>query len=122
MKRIDEDEVRENRISMEIVVDTYDEEERNMGWYYYLEDKLRFPFKARCITTRRSSPLAEREEVNVAGMSPLEDCKSEMLVDIQWRGRTLAVPLSQLEGMEVDDETLEAIEDWHYWVNREYEF
>ncbi len=118
MTRIEEDKARENRISMEAVVDAHDDEERNMGWYYYLEDKLSFPFKA----IRRSSPLAVREEVNVAGMSPLEDCKSEMLVDIQWRGRTLAVPLSQLEGIDVDDETLEAIEDWHYWVNRGYEF
>lgn len=122
MTRIEEDKVRENRISMEIVVDAYDEEERNMGWYYYLEDKLSFPFKAKCIAIRRSSPLAVREEVNVAGMSPLEDCKNEMLVDTQWRERTLAVPLSQLEGIDVDDGTLEAIEDWHYWVNRGYEF
>jgi Calcium binding len=29
--------------------------------------------------------------------------------------------LSQLEGMAVDDETRQAIEDWHYWVARGYE-
>ena len=37
------DEARESRISMEIVVDAYDESERAMGWYYYLEDKLHVP-------------------------------------------------------------------------------
>lgn len=33
------DEARENRIIMEVVVDAYDEE-RAMGWYYYLDDSL----------------------------------------------------------------------------------
>jgi len=27
----------------------------------------------------------------------------------------------QLEGIEVDEETQQAIEDWHYWVERGYE-
>lgn len=36
----------ENRIEMEIVVDAYDESERAMGWYYYLQDNLNVPFKA----------------------------------------------------------------------------
>ena len=122
MKRIEEDKVREDRISMEIVVDAYGEEEQRMGWYYYLQDKLQFPFKARCIAVRQSSPLAEGEEVTVVDMSPEDDCEGEMMVDIQWKERTLAVPLSQLEGIDVDDETQEAIEDWHYWVARGYEF
>ena len=37
---------REERIEMEIVVDAYGAEERAMGWYYYLEDTLAFPFSA----------------------------------------------------------------------------
>jgi hypothetical protein len=32
------DEIREERIDMEVVVDAYDSGERAMGWYYYLED------------------------------------------------------------------------------------
>jgi len=38
---------REDRIHMEIIVDAYGPEEQAMGWYYYLEDKLDFPFRAR---------------------------------------------------------------------------
>ncbi|NTW60113.1 MAG: calcium-binding protein, partial [Nitrospirae bacterium] len=34
---------REERISMEIVVDCYGPEEQATGWYYYLEDNLEFP-------------------------------------------------------------------------------
>jgi len=31
------------------------------------------------------------------------------------------VPLSQLESVDVDEVTKQAIEDWHYWVNQGYE-
>jgi hypothetical protein len=45
-----------------------------------------------------------------------------MHVMIGWEQRGLAVPLSQLEGVGVDEETQRAIEDWHHWVARGYEF
>jgi hypothetical protein len=47
----------ERRIEMEIIVDAYESEEQAMGWYYYLEDRLIFPFKARCFMKRVTSPL-----------------------------------------------------------------
>jgi len=93
-----------------------------MGWYYYLDEKLYFPFKAKCIAKRRTSPLAEGEIVQVRGMPPEDECMHEMFVEIRWSGRTLGVPLSQLEALEADDETQEAIEDWHYWVARGHQF
>ena len=34
----------------------------------------------------------------------------------------MAVPLSQLKGIDVSDKTKEVIEDWHYWCQRGYEF
>jgi len=52
MSQIKENKERERRIDMEIVVDAYNEVERAMGWYYYLQDGLKFPFKARCIQKR----------------------------------------------------------------------
>jgi hypothetical protein len=45
-----------------------------------------------------------------------------MLVLIRWHGRTTAVLLSQLAGVEVDESTAEAIGDWHYWVAQGYCF
>src|SRR5215218_10554783 len=39
MKRPPRDEEREQRITMEIVVDAYTPEEQAMGWYYSLEDR-----------------------------------------------------------------------------------
>ena len=122
MERVKEDKEREERIKMEIVVDAYDEEERAMGWYYYLEDKMRFPFSARCIKERRISPLKRGEVVEVVGMAPEEDCEKEIFVEIRWQDRTLGVPLSLLEGIEVDEDTQQAMDDWRYWAGRGYEF
>jgi len=50
-----------------------------------------------------------------------EDCKHEMFVLINRKGSHLAVPLMELEGIQVDAQTQQAIEDWHYWVDRGYE-
>ena len=121
MSKVEKDEAREDRIVMEIIVDAYNEEEQAMGWYYYLEEKLGFPLKARCIQERSISPLKVWEEVQVEGMVSEEDSMHEMFVEVHWSGRTFGVPLSQLEGVEVDNKTQEAIEDWHYWIARGYQ-
>ena len=117
------DESREERISMEIVVDAYDAAERAMGWYSYLEDKLNVPFLTRCVTERATSPLQVGDEIEVVGMAPEDECQHEMFVETpreHWR--TLAVPLSQLKVVHGDKETVQAVEDWHYWVGMGNEF
>ena len=53
MSRVSENKAREHRIEMEAVVDAYNSEERAMGWYYYLEERLKVPFKARSKTSAR---------------------------------------------------------------------
>jgi hypothetical protein len=122
MSRIKEDETVEDRISTKIVVDAYNEEERAMGWYYYLEDKLGFPFQAKCVATRATSPLVVGEKVEVKKMAPEAECENAMFVMISWQRRSLAVPLDQLKPYSADKETLQAVADWHYWVKRGYEF
>jgi hypothetical protein len=121
MKRRLRDEEREQRITMEIIVDAYTPEEQAMGWYYSLEDRLTVPFVARCIAERSISPLRVGDEVDVVGMAPEEECEHEMFVLIRWERRALAVPLAQLEGVTVDKQTRQAIEDWQYWVAQGYE-
>jgi hypothetical protein len=122
MSRVETDEAREYRIEMEIVVDAYGEEERAMGWYCYLQDKLTFPFLARCIARRVTSPLKVGDEVEVLKMAPDEECEREMFVMVRWEREGLAVPLSQLEVIHADDETEEAARDWLYWTNKGYWF
>lgn len=122
MVGIEKDLEREERITMEIIVDAYSPEEQAMGWYYYLEEKMEFPFAAVCISQRRISPLKKGTSVNVIGMAVEEECNREMFVEIDWEEESLAVPLSQLEAVEAIDETKEAMADWHYWVNQGYDF
>jgi hypothetical protein len=108
---------------LQAAVDAYDEGERATGWYYYLKDKLSFPFLTRCIQERAISPLQVGDEIEVVGMAPEDECQHEMFVETPWEyKRTLAVPLSQLKVVHGDDETREAVEDWHYWVKMGYEF
>ena len=122
MAKPERDPLREARIQDEATVDAYGPEEQAMGWYYYLERKIRFPFQAKCIAAKAVSPLLEGESVEVRGMAPEEACASDMLVLIKWQGRTMAVPLSQLQVIKGNNATNEAIADWHYWVAQGYLF
>jgi hypothetical protein len=108
---------------MEIIVDAYGPEEQAMGWYYYLEGQLHFPFTAICIEKRAISPLRVNDEVEVIGMPPEEECEKEMFVTIPWKKDGLAVPLSQIKPIrDTDAQTRQAVDDWHYWVRMGYQF
>jgi hypothetical protein len=122
MKRPKRDPVREDRIHNEAIADANGPEEQVMGWYSHLDDKIRFPFQAKCVDAKIVSPLRKRESVEVLRMAPEEACTADMLVLIQWSGRTMAVPLSQLLAVGPDESTDEAIGDWHYWVAQGYCF
>ena len=118
----EKDAAREERISMEAIVDAYGPEEQAMGWYYYLDDKISFPFVAECIVANKRTPLEMGERATVTKMAGEDYCERDMLVDISWNGKTLAVPLSQLKPLDADDDSIEAIGDWHYWVAQGYTF
>ena len=122
MKKAKKDPIREDRIENEAIVDAYGPEEQALGWYYYLENKIRFPFQARCTVTKAVSPLRKGETVEVQRLAPEDSCSSDMLVLIRWKGRKVAVPLSQLSPLDTDESTAEAIGDWHYWVAQGYCF
>jgi hypothetical protein len=122
VSRVERDENREERISMEAVVDAYNEEERAMGWYYYLDDKLHFPFQAKWISRKRP----EGRDVEVIEMSPEDDCTHDMFVEVRYQAGTVddifSARLAEINPINVDEETAEAVADWHYWVARGYEF
>lgn len=91
-----------------------------MSWYYYLDGKITFPFRAKCLTSNAVSPLRKGEAVEVLRMAPEDLCEHDMLVQIRWQGRKMAVPLSQLAAIDPEESTEEAIGDWHYWVAQGY--
>ena len=116
------DAARDERILMEAVVDAYGPEERAMGWYYYLDEKISFPFAAECAATDKRNPLELNERVTVMRMAGEENCEHDMYVDVSWGGKVLAAPLAQLSSLDADDDSLEAVDDWHYWVMQGYLF
>ena len=124
MSAIIEDNDREERITMEIVVDAYGMEERAMGWYYYLEGKIVFPFEAECFAIDSRSPLIIGEQVTVSRMTGEGKWKQgqDMYVEITWNDRVFSVPLAQLKPLDADEDTVEAVSDWHYWKEHGYLF
>jgi hypothetical protein len=119
MKRLKRDPVREDRIHNEAIVDASPEEQA-MSWYYYLDGKINFPFRAKCLAANAVSPLRKGEAVEVLRMAVEDLCEHDMLVQIRWQGCKMAVPLSQLGAIDPDESTNEAIGDWHYWVAQGY--
>ena len=119
MKRPTRDPIREDRIHNEAIVDARPEEQA-LSWYYYLEGKISFPFQARCVAASIVSPLRKGETIEVLRMAVEDACEHDMLVQIGWRGRKLTVPLTQLDVIDPDEPTQEAIGDWRYWVSRGY--
>ena len=122
MTKARRNQVRETRIHEEIIVDAYGPEEQAMSWYYYLENKLQFPFHAHCVASVPTSPLRKGDSVEIRKMAPEDSCASDMLVMTRWNNRNIAVPLSQLKAIDVDDSTIQAIDDWHYWIAQGYCF
>ena len=117
------DEYREGRITMRAVVDAYGAEERAMGWYHYLEGEISFPFQALCLKRKVKSPLHKDGFYSVKRMADVDDCVRDMYVMVEFDDDELAVQLSQLEPIgELDDESREAICDWHYWCEHGYQF
>lgn len=119
------DEIRETRINTEILADAEDKEDRAMGWYYYLDDTLNFPFVAKWKKKSRKSSTIDEKEVEVLGMSPEDDCLRDMYVDVADIGKEdeiNAAKLSEIEPIDADEETKEALADWQYWLARGYKF
>ncbi|WP_341525559.1 calcium-binding protein [Nostoc sp. UHCC 0302] len=126
MPSIEPDENREHRIKTEIIVDADDDkEERAMGWYYYLDDTLNFPFMAKWTKKGRKS-AAEEKDVEVLGMAPDDECLKDMFVEVVYpNGKdedVFSAKLSDIKAIDADDETQEALADWEYWLARGYKF
>ena len=122
-QRATEDQLREDRILFEIVVDAYNETERAMSWYYYLQDKLQLPFSGTCRSIRTTPPLLKTgQKLEVLGMAQEDDCMSEIMVTVKAGRSRIAVPLEQVGCESNDQDTFQGVADWHYWRARGYEY
>lgn len=120
--RIPEEPDREERINYEAIVDCYNETERAMGWYYYLADRISFPFSAVVKVKSAFNPLQVDEIVSIDALADDEFCERGMFVEISSDSGDFAIPLEQALPIDADSETERAILDWHYWKARGYQF
>ena len=98
-------------------MDAYGPEEQALGWYYYLENRIKFTFAARCIASQVVFPLRKGETVEVRRLAAGDSCAHDMLVMlvwIRWHHRHVTAPLSQPVAIDADQSTIPAIGDWHY--------
>ena len=115
------DEILDDRVQL-MVADCHNSDERAMAWFYYVAEEISYPFQAKCISEIHSSPLLKDEPVEVKDIASAEACEHAIFVQISWKNRSLAVPLEQLQGIDVSEVTQTVIEDWHYWANQGYSF
>ncbi len=92
MRKPAKDKIKEDRIHNEAIVDTYGSEEKAMSWYYYLENRVRFPFQAESVVEKLGSPIKKGETVEVRCLEPENACSTDILVLIRWQGRNMAAP------------------------------
>lgn len=117
-----DDAEREDRITMEIVVDAYNESERATAWYEYLSDRLKFPFGVRCIAKHAGSPLAVGSHADAIGLAPDEMCRHQIFIEVRGLFGRAIVPLATVEPTSGNSVTKTAVADWRYWMRKGYEF
>lgn len=111
----------QHRIDYEIVVDCYDEYEQAMGWIIYLSENLKCPFKAQYIEKSDTFHIKPEEIIEVLQLVNSEDDEDEELeyfeamVEVKVGNNVYDIPLSEIKGIDVDEQTEQAIEDWRYW-------
>lgn len=110
----------QHKIDYEIIVDCYDEYEASMGWYYYMEETLKFPFKAKA-KLKKSDGSVKLTEIQVTGLAADEEgfMGNDFDLEILTGGHFSNIHYSQLSQIKADDETLEAFAIWEYWNRKQ---
>ena len=85
-------------------------------WYYYLEERLVFPFRARCGAALFPQPAHRGQDFEVIGLATEDACTNDMRVMMRIHGTKVIVPLVLLEVTEAFGETIEAVAQWKSWV------
>ena len=114
---------RKDRIEDEVIVDCYDEYEVAMGWFYYLDDNLKFPFKATVLGDIKISSLQEGDSITVTEFINSDEDDVSIYnfvatVGIEKDEHIYDIPLVNIKGVDCDDDTGNAIEDWRYWCEK----
>ncbi len=101
-------------IDDEITVDCYGDEEVKMGWATYMTDNLNYPFKASYLA-KKVSGKSEWQKVKVVS-NYTEESDFDMhnfFVEIEFNDFLIPIHLGDLEDIDADEQTMEAIEVWN---------
>jgi len=114
-----EEPEREDRIYEEAIVDAHGDEEVIISWYYYLEEKLDFPFTA-AVQVHSLGRSRQTIRVEMQAMGPVSRCGYWQMWVLgspsEQEGNTLYhFFLSDIVEAEGGPERLQALADWNYW-------
>lgn len=107
----------QHKISYQIIVDCYEDHEVNMGWFYFFQDEVNYPFEAEITVKNR---LGEKRLVKVAvlGVSDEADFDIQDItfeVNLQEEDIIIDVDIAKLKNIKGDKSAKEAFEIWEYW-------
>ncbi len=108
------------RLHNEILVDCRDEYEQNMSWFYYAEEHIQFPFSAD-IRLKKSDGKEEIKRIQVEKLTTDDsdfEHNFDLKIAVDVGGYLIEIPLSKLENIEAEEETIEIIDTWKYWRKR----
>lgn len=114
----------DNYIQDHITVDCYDDYEKKMGWYYYLQDELDFPFIAYMpvkMKNQRSNTLIS-SEIEIIGLLG-EDFiyrYNDIMVEAELGEYIMNFPLSEIKNIKSSPENIAIISLWKYWFEKQY--
>ncbi len=113
------DEEMRYKIDYEIIVDAYDDDEQSMGWYYFFEETLEFPFTALAQLKKRDG-TTETKRVKIIGLASKETgfMNEDFNLDMEQGQYIRPVAYATLSEFKASEETLEAFQIWDFYWRR----
>jgi hypothetical protein len=110
---------REARIEREVLQgEVQGVEARLLSWRQYIARASEFPFSAKL----ESRALGVGGLFSVIGLAPTAPGQVQLYAKVIDGQGSTAMPLFELMPLSPESPTVQAVLDWHYWVERGYAF
>ena len=108
----------EEIITYEIVVDSYTDEEVNMGWAIYMEENIFYPFEAEYEVKQKGGKKHWMKVMVVGNKTDDTNFKGgSYYVEIEYEEILIPVELGELREIKADEETMKTLQIWQYNQN-----
>lgn len=112
-----------SKIENEIIMDCYDDQEISMGWYYFFQDELEFPFEVE-ISLKTRNGGKKLIEIDILKMVEEERNYeiSGLLFEVSPKEAELIMEIGadKLKNTKGSRSTKEAFEIWFFWNSDKY--